>query len=264
VVAVKWKLAGASVVGFSHQAAGTVCQDAHAVTITPTGWLVGVVSDGAGSARFSGESSQLLSKEVVAQLTVRLNALEASDTQQIPEEVVRIWIEDAVEAVRRQLPRLRTEIVESNGLQDFHATLLGVVAGLGAGVFFHIGDGAGCATSMNDVTKAIISGPENGEYANETYFVTQDDWRDHLRITSFDPQYDLITLMSDGVTPFALDKGQLAPFPPFFVPLSKFLAEHDREEGERAITTILARDAIRPITGDDKTLVWALRTASEA
>lgn len=261
---VKWKVAGASVAGFSHQADGKGCQDAHAVTTTPTGWLVGVVSDGAGSARFSGESSQLLSKDVVAQLIARLNALEGSGRQQIREEVVRIWIEEAVEAVRRQLPTLGTEIVEPNALQDFHATLLGVVAGPDAGVFFHVGDGAGCATSMNDVTKVIISGPENGEYANETYFVTQHDWHDHLRLTPFDSQYDLITLMSDGVTPFALGKGQLAPFPPFFDPLCKFLAEHNREDGERAIATILARDAIRPITGDDKTFVWALRTCSEA
>lgn len=256
----KWKVAGASVAGFSHQADGIVCQDAHAVATTPAGWLVGVVSDGAGTARFSDAASQLLAKEVVGHIVARLDGLDAGGTEKVGEEVIRIWVEEAVEAVRKQLQSLSMAGVAPNTLDDFHATLLGVVAGPEAGVFFHVGDGAACATSMNDVAQGIISGPENGQYANETYFITQDDWREHLRLTSFGSQFDLVTLMSDGVTPFALAKGQLALFPPFIDPLSKFLADHSREDGEQAIATILARDAIRPITGDDKTLVWALRT----
>ena len=257
---VKWKVAGASVTGFSHQADGTVCQDAHAIATTQTGWLVGVVSDGAGSARFSDASAQLLSKEVVSHIITHLNKLEGSEATKIDENTVKIWIEEAVEGVRKQLGTLSREVAPPPTLDDFHATMLGVVAGAEAGVFFHVGDGAACATSMkDDATVGIISGPENGEYANETYFVTQDDWRDHLRLTSFDSRYDLVTLMTDGVTPFALAKGQLELFPPFIDPLSKFLEEHNREDGERAIATILSRDTIRSITGDDKTLVWALR-----
>ncbi|MFZ1963528.1 MAG: PP2C family serine/threonine-protein phosphatase [Roseiarcus sp.] len=259
---VKWKVAGASVAGFSHQTDGTPCQDAHAITTSPSGWLIAAVSDGAGSAPRSAEGSRLFSDEVVAQLTTRLREIDLSELHCPDENTVRTWIEDAVESVRTRLAEIATA---SNGsLGEFHATLLGVVAGPKAGVFFHVGDGAACATNLDDSSRSVVSKPENGEYANETYFVTQDDWRDHLRLTSFNSQYNLIALMSDGVTPFALATGSVAPFPPFFEPLSKFLAEHSRRHAEQAITTLLERDAIRPITGDDKTLVWAIRTGSEA
>lgn len=254
---VKWKVASVSIAGFSHQTEGTPCQDAHTVTITPSGSLVAVLSDGAGSAARSAEGSRLLSDEVVANIVARLSEIEPTKAARLEESVVRRWVEDAVESIRARLATLAA----SNGdsLRDFHATLLGVVAGADSGVFFHVGDGAGCATNLQDVSVGIVSGPENGEYASETYFVTQDDWRDHLRLTSFTSKHDVIALMSDGVTPFALTQGASAPFPPFFDPLSKFLAEHSREDGEQAIATILERDAIRKITGDDKTLVWALR-----
>ena len=174
--------------------------------------------------------------------------------------IVRTWIEGSVEAARSRLSRLG----DSGCLSDFDATLVGVVAGPEMGVFFHVGDGAACATKLDDVSTSVVCGPENGEYANETYFITQDGWRDHLRLSSFNSQYNLVALMSDGVTPFALAQGASALFQPFFDPLSKFLAEHNEEDGEQAIKNILERDAIRQITGDDKTLVWALRSDAEA
>jgi hypothetical protein len=82
-------------------------------------------------------------------------------------------------------------------------------------------------------------------------------------VTPFGPAYNLIALLSDGVTPFALTRGGMAPYLPFFDPLSHFLAERTREDGERALAALLDRDSIRPITGDDKTLLWALRSTSD-
>lgn len=254
---VKWKVAGASVAGFSHQTNAIPCQDAYAVANTPVGWLIAVVSDGAGSATRSAEGSRLLSDEVVSHIVARLGEIEPSKASCLDESVIRSWVMDAVEYVRSRL----SSLVASNGgsLRDFHATLVGVVAGPDTGIFFHVGDGAGCATNLGDMSVSIVSPPENGEYSNETYFVTQDDWHDHLRLTPFSSEHNLIALMSDGVTPFALAQGAMAPHLPFLVPLSKFLAQQSCEEGEQAIRTILERDAIRKITGDDKTLVWALR-----
>jgi len=255
----QWKVAGASVTGFAHEADGTVCQDAHAIATTRNGWFVAVLSDGAGSARYSDASARLISHALVAQLA---NRLDQDNGNGLDETLLRDWIGRGVEEVRHQL---RTSTLGTeHDLHDLHATLLGVAAGPNWGLFFHIGDGVGCATTMNDLATSIISSPENGEYANETYFVTQDDWREHLRLTFFDSKYDLIALMSDGAMPFAMATGQLMVFQPFFEPLSRYLAEHTREDGERAIAAILAKDEVRRITGDDKTLVWALRDCAEA
>ena len=68
--------------------------------------------------------------------------------------------------------------------------------------------------------------------------------------------------MSDGVTPLALASGK--PYAPFLDPLSRFLSEHSQEEGAAALAATLEEDAIRRITGDDKTLVWAIRSTMDA
>jgi hypothetical protein len=249
MAATEWKIVGVSVKGFSHQANGTECQDSYAVSAIEGGWLVAMVSDGAGSASRSSEGARALCKGLVAYLGPRV-----AENNQPDETVVRLWVEESVELVRASLDKS-----EGRALTEFHATLVGVIAGPHGGAFFHIGDGAGCATLLDDLSVKVMSLPENGEYANETYFFTQSDWKDHLRLTPFGPHFNLIALMSDGVTPFALEPGESGPHSPFFAPVSHFLTSHSREEGERALAATLERDAIRNITGDDKTLVWAAR-----
>src|SRR5258708_36290408 len=58
-----WRYAAASVIGTSHTKQGTNCQDANDCQIyqlpTSETVLVGVVSDGAGSARFGGGGAAL-------------------------------------------------------------------------------------------------------------------------------------------------------------------------------------------------------------
>jgi hypothetical protein len=66
--------------------------------------------------------------------------------------------------------------------------------------------------------------------------------------------------MTDGVTPFALAPGGCAPYIPFLDPVTRFLLSHASAEGEKALANLLDSERIRPITTDDKTLVWALRT----
>jgi hypothetical protein len=162
---------------------------------------------------------------------------------------------NGIESVRSEILKIAVD----HSMGDFHATLIGVIAGPSGGLFFHIGDGAACATDVETFSPSILSQPENGEYANETFFFTQPDWQQHIRLTPFGRQFDLLALMSDGVTPFALASETAGPHKPFFDPLSRYLRSHTREEGESALAATLEKDAIRRITGDDKTLVWALR-----
>jgi serine/threonine protein phosphatase PrpC len=53
-----WRVLGASVVGVSHVAHGTPCQDAHAHRLLPGGLLAVAVADGAGSASRSDEGAK--------------------------------------------------------------------------------------------------------------------------------------------------------------------------------------------------------------
>jgi hypothetical protein len=199
MAALAWKIVGVSVPGFSHQAEGIPCQDFSAFTSLENGWLIGLVSDGAGSAHRSVEGARMLCEGLLRDLTPVVGHL-ANDTGTIlNHESVRLWILDAVESVRSEISR----IANGDSLSAFHATLVGTIAGPTGGIFFHLGDGAALATKSGDFSKTVFSHPENGEYANETYFFTQSDWKNHLRLTSFDCQFDLVALMSDGVAPFA-------------------------------------------------------------
>ena len=257
MAATEWKIVGASVAGFSHQAQGSPCQDFHAASEFEGGWLVAVVSDGAGSASRSAQGSKALCEGILSQIGLQLIEFNRRSEAHIVETVVRSWVEEGVELIRSGLD------VGGGTLADFHATLVGVVAGRNGGVFFHIGDGAGCATNSESLLSSVMSLPENGEYANETYFFTQADWKDHVRLTPFGAEFNLIALMSDGVTPFALAPGEVGPHAPFFDPVSKYLVGQSREEGERALAATLERDLIRRITGDDKTFLWAVRVSSD-
>lgn len=253
-----WKVSGASVAGFSHKSDGSPCQDAHAAETLPGEWFVGVVSDGAGSAAHSAEGARYLCDMLLSHLCVRLREPRSNENpDHVDESTVRAWVEDGIEYVRAQLNDLSA--MRGTTMADFHATLIGAVVGPVGGVFFHIGDGAGCATFSENLSSVVLSPPENGEYANETYFFTENKWRDHLRTVAFGSQHDLIALMSDGVTPFALTRGSAGLSLPFFEPISRFIADNDREVTERALVRLLERDAIRHITADDKTLLLARR-----
>lgn len=252
-----WKWHAASVQGFDHQASSIPCQDAHAVRLAHGDCLVALVSDGAGSACRSGDGSRILCDSLAEALLAARGAHLDTPLGVLDLGVVRHWVEQGIDDVRA---RLISEARESAGsLSDFHATLVGAIADGSGGVFFHIGDGAAVAAMSHDLTRFAVSAAANGEYSNETYFFTMEDWRARLRLTGFGPEYDLLALMTDGVTPFALAKGGGAPFLPFLEPVSRFLRDSDAETGHAALVELLERDALRAISGDDKSLVWARR-----
>ena len=261
MVPVAWKTAGVSIAGFAHEAESSPCQDAHSCAALPGGYLVAAVSDGAGTAARSIEGARYLCELVVTELSLRLAEFGQVDGSPFEETVAKPWIEEVIEVARHHFKTLAKD--QGGSISDFHATLVAAIAGPAGGMFFHIGDGAACATCSADFSQSVVSRPENGEYANETYFFTQDEWREHLRLLSFGPQYDLIALMSDGVTPFALARGEAGPSPQVFEPLCQFLTVNSREEGERALAALLQRDALRRVTGDDKTLLWARRVEAD-
>lgn len=144
----------------------------------------------------------------------------------------------------------------SPDFQDFSSTLVGWVTEPTGGFFFHIGDGIAVARHALDVpTDCTVSKPQNGEYANETYFYTRDDWADYLRLLPFGPAVELIAC-SDGISGFVLDRTGNGIAPGFVDPVGRFLASRESEAGTSALGELLNRDAVRKQNKDDKALVW--------
>ena len=248
-----WRVFAAAATGKSHLDTGTPCQDAF-FSVRVGGTLVAVVCDGAGSQPLSHLGAAALSQGVVQALAQRLENGGRLPFEEA--EALRAAVADAIATVRHGLERVA--VYDGAELQQFAATLVGVLADANGGAFFHVGDGQGVA-ELDDGTVAL-SLPENGEYANETYFVTGEAWREHLRITPFAPGATRLALMSDGAASFVLDKGQRALFLAFVDPVCAWLAATDDDAVAQAgLHGTLDDPRTHRITGDDKTLLLALR-----
>lgn len=247
-----WRVMAASATGRSHLDRGQPCQDAYAsVQVGQT--LVAVVCDGAGSASHSDVGARHVSSSVAASVT--RSAQLGADPLALPVDTLRSIIETAVDDARGQLAMLA--LSQGLKLSDHACTLVGAVATRDGGWFFHVGDGVAACAFSNESPDAV-SLPANGEYANETWFVTGGNWREQLRLTRFEGAIDALVLMSDGVQPFAMSRAGDSLFQPFIAPVIRYLAGVDETHGSQALHATLADPRTDQITGDDKTLLVAL------
>jgi hypothetical protein len=246
-----WRVYAAAAIGSSHIEGGIPCQDAFAHAVVAD-TLIGIVCDGAGSQPLSHIGAQAVSSGVVA----RLQQLEVGDAplSGLPDVEFARVVGDAVAEVRATLEREASK--EGTELSAFSCTLVGAVATASGGRFFHIGDGLAVVEGGDQ--PAVVSLPENGEYANETYFVSGEQWREHLRFTAFTPPVSRLALMSDGAMPFAMAKHNGGFYKPFMDPVEAYLAGVTEEEGSAALAGTLGDPRTHGITTDDKTLLIAL------
>jgi hypothetical protein len=240
-----WRVFAASSIGKSHIDGSLPCQDAYGSAFD-NAHLVAVVCDGAGSA----SKSDIGARECADSLCQFLSSVVGSSSSCITPSV----IEQAIEVARAQL-QLRADDI-GLPVRELACTVVGVALFQDGGCLFHIGDGMAVVELAGDST--ILSLPENGEYANETYFVTGDDWYSHLRTTSFSGTIRCISMMSDGAMPFAVNRGKTSMFAPFIDPVRSYLATVSEVEGSEALLATLSDERTWSITSDDKSLLLIL------
>ncbi|MDE2625280.1 MAG: protein phosphatase 2C domain-containing protein [Betaproteobacteria bacterium] len=248
-----WKVFLASATGKYHLDQNAPCQDfAHHEVCC--GVLVGAVCDGAGSAPEGRFGAEFLARQVTRRLAA---AVELGGLPVEPEESWHEFITPVIAAVRAELEAHAT--AQGLTLRDHAATLVGCIAGADGGCFFHIGDGF--AVHQPEAGDTTLSRPENGEYANETYFATDQGWQDHLRVTPLPslPPGSTLGLMSDGSSAFAIDRGRTGFYRPFIDPVLNYLRAASEPLGNEALHNLLASEKTFEITSDDKTLLLAIK-----
>ncbi len=236
-----WNVYASSVIGSGHRQNNLPCQDAFCYRNMGER-LIAVVCDGAGSAACSEQGAALVARELADALAAFTH--EPDDAQLL-----------ALVASVREAVLLRAR-EQARCAGDFACTVLAVWLGEHASVVLHIGDGTAALTFD---AGQHFSLPENGEYANQTWFLTSEDWREHLRVRRFTGRAMQLVMMSDGVQPFALTRRGDALFSPFMDPVLRYLRQVGETEGSKAIRATLDDPRTWAITDDDKTLLVALR-----
>ncbi len=246
-----WRVVAASVIGPAHASAGGRREDSFAIRIIGDCALA-VLCDGAGTARRAAEGATGFSASVLCELESAVAGSESLSAARFRDAVVT-----GVELCRAAI------LARGASLRDHHATMLAVAATGRETFVAHVGDGLVGVAPSGDWVGAVMSEPRNGEFANETFFVTEENWSENLRCAiapALTPKGAAVAL-TDGAMPFVVGPGAVGLEPDFMGPVSNFLRGRDGVAAAEALAgTLDSRDA-RRISGDDKTLVWIGRDA---
>lgn len=255
----RWRVAASSVVGTSHAKTGAPCQDSHLVRVVTVGseeFLIGVVSDGAGSAERSEEGSSLACETFAS--CIGLHLLKSGAIADIDEAKVREWLATAREAIEATAKRAERPT------RDYACTILCAVIGPRQSVFFQIGDGAIVVSVAGEQDEwCWVFWPQHGEFANTTNFMTDDGAPDRLEFTAQTGEVTELVLFTDGLENLVLQKSDRSVFAPWFnqmLPSVRALkrAGLDQDLSEK-LGTYLSSEAVCNRTDDDKTLILATR-----
>ena len=207
------------------------------------GWSVAALSDGAGSKPLSSEGAKIATRTVCSLLPELL-----SESGNIADSLRTLPFRVRLAIALRYFPAF--DLVD---IGDFAGTLLfaALHGESGEWIVGHLGDGvAACVDGKN--RPFPLSHPDNGEYANVTYFYTDADASERLRLYRVTGIRG-VALMSDGTARslYRAKDGAVSPA------LSRLFG-WQKELGAAKGSSMLRRNidaAILPRTDDDCSLV---------
>lgn len=245
-----WTAVGCSVAGTSHAETRLPCQDFCDYWQCELGSnraLLIAIADGAGSAALA----EVGSREAVSRL-LREVAASGRCVSEITREEVGVWLRTTLEHL--------TQIAEREKAQrsDLACTILLAVLGEEHAVFAQIGDGAWVVKQNGAIEAATW--PFNGEYANQTKFLTSPDAFDFLQFKKYACAIESVGGLTDGLQPLSLKFSDKTPHSPFFEAMFEGLKNCEDPTSLRApLMAFLESDRVNERTDDDKTLVIAHR-----
>jgi serine/threonine protein phosphatase PrpC len=249
-----WKHLSLSVTGKSHSDRNEPGQDycrAGSIRISDRDFFIGITADGAGSTTNGGIGAEIACESMYSQILSSIH--EGKAISSVTNDDITEWIFTAREIVVAH--------AKQNGqrVKDYACTLIGVVMAIDNSLFFQIGDG--CIVFGDKTGYSTVFWPEQGEYANMTYFVTDDDFREHIRIDHKETPPDEVALFTDGLQNLVLSFSSRTVHEGFFRPLFAALRSEPGNECQSLsahLAALLLRDDVNARSDDDKTLILAV------
>jgi|SRR5208283_3000927 len=249
-----WKHLSLSVTGKSHTARNEPGQDycrAGSLRVSDRDFFISIASDGAGSTTNGGVGAEIACESLYCQILSAIH--EGKTISSVTNDEVRTWISLSREAIVARAKQ------DGQRVKDHACTLIGVVMTFDYALFFQIGDG--CIVFGDKTGYSTVFWPEQGEYANMTYFVTDDDFLEHIRIDHKVSPPEEIAVFTDGLQNLVLSFSSRTVHDGFFRPLFAALrSEPGNGCGSLSthLTTLLLRDDVNARSDDDKTLILAV------
>ena len=245
-----WKAAQVAVQGRGHLSTNTPCQDKTYILDSPPDCLVVALADGAGSAQHSELGAEYVTRKICRILNENFTRYFASENSApVAEEVLNLLLDEL------------TNLAEENDfeLSTLASTLLAVAVKGNEFIGLHIGDGV--IGVLDEDFLEVMSPPDNGDFVNETTFVTSAEAIAHLRLYKGElGKISAFVLMSDGTATgmYHHDTQILIPIVEQLIHGAKLMPP---EEVETELTRNF-RETLCKITADDCSLILLVKSDS--
>lgn len=250
-----WAWAASAAIGTSHLRTGDELEDVvfafELKTPLAKSVFCGIVSDGAGSAKYGGKGAALVCRTISLEMRKYFRNNDFLPNR----EIVESWIDLLRDRIFLAAQK------RSCTPRDFAATLVAVASFGEQSLVFHVGDGAVALKSASQNFWFVPSWPSNGEFASTTYFVT-DEILDNLLFHVITDPISSLVLFSDGIERLALDFSAQTPFAPFCDAMCSPLVNSSEVGKNRVLSKMLSEylnsEKVNSRTDDDKSLIIAV------
>jgi len=257
----RWKDVFSSVVGRSHGATGISCQD-YAYCKQYKDYVIGAVSDGAGSCSLSEHGSRLAVETTLEYFTTilensRLNPfLSENDTKRLFRELIsaiRVKIDEKAVS-------WSSEYNQKYIAGDFACTLLAFVAFPEGIAAMQLGDGFIVIRDREskEYNLLFLSTKDEDQPTNYTTFVTSSaaSIQKDLQIIYRPQSISFICASTDGLEKLAIDPFTQKAYARFFIPLEKYIQKTPYPKQDSYIEEFLNLDDVNNNKNeDDKTIL---------
>lgn len=230
------KIIATAVKGAAHEYNGIECQD-FVYYEKHNGFSCIALSDGAGSARLSHIGAEYTAKSAVKTMYMLC-------------EKYKDGLFDHLDSIVSELFNTILGGIDKfvGNKADYACTLLVVCIYDDKYICIHVGDGI--IISINNNNAEIISLPENGDSPNITYFITDDNYLNHIRVKhgQITPNMSFL-LSSDGCSNklYNPTDGSIAEA---VLIMNSWLNEFDENNAEKLLLDNLV-SVIKPMVTDD-------------